>query len=91
MAILEACAVGIPVVASDVGGVGECIRQNRTGIVVPARDPQALSGALMRLLGDAELREKMAVEGRMLMAEGFRRDSMVEQTVGVYRRLLVAN
>jgi glycosyltransferase involved in cell wall biosynthesis len=87
MAVLEACAVGMPVVASDVGGVGECIRQNRTGIVVPARDPQALSEAVVRLLEDAQLRERMALEGQMLMAEGFRKETMVAETVAVYRRL----
>jgi glycosyltransferase involved in cell wall biosynthesis len=58
---------------------------------VPPRDPEALSEAVLRLLGDTELRQSMAVEGQMLMAEEFRREAMVERTAGVYRKLLTAD
>jgi glycosyltransferase involved in cell wall biosynthesis len=88
LGVLEASAVGVPVIGSEVGGLVESICHGRNGILVPARDPQALSGAVLRLLGDAHLREKMAVEGPMLMADAFRSETMVAETVTVYRRLL---
>jgi glycosyltransferase involved in cell wall biosynthesis len=50
MALLEACAVALPIVATDVGGNGEIVHDGRTGRLVPARDPAALAGAMLALL-----------------------------------------
>src|SRR6185312_12433762 len=50
MALLEACAAALPIVATDVGGNGEIVRDGLTGSLVPARDPSALAGALAALL-----------------------------------------
>ncbi|HXS03357.1 MAG TPA: glycosyltransferase [Rhodanobacter sp.] len=50
MALLEACAAALPIVATDVGGNGEIVRDGLTGTLVPARDPPALAGALAALL-----------------------------------------
>lgn len=50
MALLEACAVGLPIVATDVGGNGEIVRDGDTGRLVPARDPAALASAMLALL-----------------------------------------
>jgi glycosyltransferase involved in cell wall biosynthesis len=86
--ILEACSVGMPVVATDVGGVSECIRDGETGLVVPARDPEALSRAILMLAGDAPLRQAMAERAQAFMLEGFQSTMMVEKTVAVYRGLL---
>ncbi len=53
--LLEAAAVGVPVAATDVGGVGDVVRDLGAGIVVPAGDSTALSGATARLLADPSL------------------------------------
>lgn len=50
MALLEACAVALPIVATDVGGNGEIVRDGDTGLLVPPRDPSALARALLCLL-----------------------------------------
>jgi glycosyltransferase involved in cell wall biosynthesis len=89
--LLEASAVGVPVIGSDVGGLVECICQNRAGLVVPPRDPEALSQAISTLAEDVLLRKKMTREGQMFMLDEFRREAMVEKTVAVYRKLLAAD
>ncbi len=50
MALLEACAAALPIVATDVGGTAEIVRAGITGSLVPARDAQALAGALLGML-----------------------------------------
>lgn len=61
---LEAMAAGVPVVASDVTAVPEVVPDRRAGLLVPPRDPAALSSALVRLLEDPELRRRLGREGR---------------------------
>jgi glycosyltransferase involved in cell wall biosynthesis len=57
MVVTEALARGVPVLASDVGGVREALGDDGAGLLVPPGDPAALGAALRRWLGDAELRE----------------------------------
>jgi glycosyltransferase involved in cell wall biosynthesis len=64
LSILEAMAAGLPVVASDVGGVAELVADGETGVLVPAGEPDALARALARLLDDGALRERMGAAGR---------------------------
>jgi glycosyltransferase involved in cell wall biosynthesis len=59
MVISEALARGLPVLASDVGGVSEALGDTRAGLLVPPGDPPALAAALRAWLGDAELRERL--------------------------------
>ena len=58
--IVEALAVGTPVIASAVGGVPEVVRDGENGLLVPAGDSEALAAAIRRLLGDDELRARLA-------------------------------
>ena len=58
--IVEALAVGTPVIASAVGGVPEVVRDGENGLLVPAGDAEALAAAIRRLLGDDELRARLA-------------------------------
>jgi len=60
MALLEAQATGVPVVACDEGGVREIVAPERSGLLAKPRDPLALAGALMRLLDDPALRHRLA-------------------------------
>jgi glycosyltransferase involved in cell wall biosynthesis len=64
MSILEAMAAGLPVVASDVGGVAEAVVDGETGVLVPPGDAPALAAALERLVGDAARRRAMGAAGR---------------------------
>ncbi len=64
IALLEACASGLPVVATDVGGNREIVHDGSHGRLVPARDPEALAAALLALLDDPALRSGMAAVAR---------------------------
>ena len=90
MAILEASAVGVPVVASDVGGVAECVVHGETGLVVTPRDPETLCNAIAKLVFDPALRIHMGEAGCNLVREKFRDDQMVLATQQVYRNLLTS-
>ncbi len=58
--VVEALAVGTPVIATAVGGVAEVVRDGENGLLVRAGDPAALAGAIARFFGDAELRSRLA-------------------------------
>jgi len=62
--ITEAMASGIPVIASDIGGIGELVQEGVTGLLVPAQDAQALADGIGRLRGDPNLRAAMGRNAR---------------------------
>ena len=69
LAILEAMAVGTPVVATDVGGVRDLVHDGETGLLVPPEDPPALAAALARVLRDDALAERLRRAAAALVAE----------------------
>jgi glycosyltransferase involved in cell wall biosynthesis len=71
IAVLEAMAAGLPVVASDVGGIPELVEDAVTGLLVPAGDPGALAAALGRLLAEPRLRRELGTAGRRRARERF--------------------
>ncbi len=80
MAMLEAMSMGLPVVGSDVGGMGEAVEPGVTGDLVSPGDPAALAGALERLLADEDGRQRMGMAGRAVVERRFTRKSMVDAT-----------
>lgn len=82
--LLEALAMGCPVVATSVNGVPELIDGRRTGLLVPPRDPQALARAIRSLLSDPLVASRMASEGQTLVRERFTVDRMVANTTAVF-------
>ena len=87
--ILEAMAAAKPIVATDVGGVGEMIEDQEGGMLVPARTPSALADALIALAGDAERRERMGRAARQRLERDFAQDGMVAATDRLYRDKLL--
>jgi len=83
--LLESMAVGIPVVATAVGGNPEVVVDGETGFLVPASDPRAMADALLRLLRDPELREAMGRRGALRMVERFSTDTMVRKYEDIVR------
>jgi len=68
---MEAMACGVPVVATEVGGVREIVKDGETGFVVPPLNPQAIAHAVLRLLNDAELRRNMGERARVHAVEKY--------------------
>lgn len=86
--VMEAMFAAVPVVATDAGSVREQVVDGETGLVVAAEDPAALAGALERLAGDRDLRERMGRAGRRRAHERFTVDRMVSAYERLYVELL---
>ena len=69
--LLEAMALGTPVVATSVTGIPELVRHDDTGLVVPEHDPPALAAALDRVLRDGDLGMRLAASGRSLVERDY--------------------
>jgi glycosyltransferase involved in cell wall biosynthesis len=85
--LLDAMACGKPVVATSAGGIPEVVADGETGLLVPPRDHPALSEAIVRLLTDAPLRERLGAAGLERVRERFSAERMVRETLGVYARV----
>ena len=88
MAILEASGIGLPVVATAVGGVPEAIIEGETGRLVPKADPKSLATALLEVSRSAALRERMGEAGRANVCANFTREQMVARTLEIYEEML---
>ncbi|MBI5149268.1 MAG: GT4 family glycosyltransferase PelF [Candidatus Omnitrophica bacterium] len=86
--ILEAQAVGVPVVATKVGGVVDIIEDGRTGLLVPAKDIDAMAKAVTRVLNDKKTAAQMAVAAREKLEREFTLEQMVSRTIRVYEELM---
>ena len=69
--VLEACAAGVPVVATDVGGTSEIIEDEVNGFLVPPADPAALAGRVINLARSPLLRQEMGQRGRSIVRTRF--------------------
>ncbi|MCC6794159.1 MAG: glycosyltransferase [Candidatus Hydrogenedentes bacterium] len=86
--VLDAMACGVPVVATDAGGIPEMVRDGETGFLVPLKNPSALANAVVRAMQNENLRNGLAQNATVLVNEEFTADSMVRENVGVYEELL---
>ena len=89
-ALMQAAAVGVPVVATDVKGTREVVVNAQTGFLVPLGDAEALAERLGRLLDDAELRRQMGTRAVQYAREHFDEEQVVQRLVRVYRNALFA-
>ncbi len=85
-AVLEAMAAGLPVVATDVGGVAECVCQGETGLLVPAGNPNALADALIEMLRGEGLRRRLGRAGRERVLRHFSVESQAPKIEAVFQR-----
>ncbi|WP_237214681.1 glycosyltransferase family 4 protein [Falsiroseomonas oryziterrae] len=90
MALAEAQALGRPVVASRVGGMPEVVIEDETGLIVPPADAPALAAALVRLLGDPALRERLGRKGEAAARRRFAPEVFRAQVAARYDALLHA-
>ena len=88
--LLEAMALGTPCVSTDVTGIPEVIRDGKTGLMVPQRDPATLASALERLLANPSLRVELATRARRLIEKEFdihRNAARIRDTFGAVDRV----
>jgi glycosyltransferase involved in cell wall biosynthesis len=85
MCVVEAFGHGLAVVCTPVGALPEIVEHERTGLLVPVRNAQALASALERLLTDAPLRVRLGIQARAQHAVRFEIGGYVDRLVGVWR------
>jgi len=87
MAMLEAMACGRAVVATNVGGIPETLRDGENGLLVPARDDRALAAALAALLENGALRARLALGARATIEQHYSTEVVCGQLSAIYREL----
>ncbi len=88
LTILEAMRAGLPVVASDVGGVHEAVVDGKTGYLIPRGDVQSLATFLKILINDPELRAEMGRNARKRFEDNFTFEKMLRKTIAIYDEVL---
>jgi glycosyltransferase involved in cell wall biosynthesis len=86
--ILEAMSSGLPVIATNVGGNPELVSEGKTGVLVPASDPEAMAEAIIAYAQDPEQAQAVGRAGRIEVERHFSLDAMVGAYQGLYDRLL---
>jgi glycosyltransferase involved in cell wall biosynthesis len=88
LSVLQAMALGVPVVASGVGGIYSLVEDGETGTLVPRGDPEALAGAIRELLATPERRREQARHARELVEARFDIRRLVPDLLAFYRERL---
>jgi glycosyltransferase involved in cell wall biosynthesis len=88
LTLIEAMAAGLPVVSTGVGGVGEVIEAQRTGLLAPSGDDAALAQGVLRLAGSPRLRAELGERGRRRALALFSDDRMHDGYARLYREML---
>ena len=87
---MEASAMGVPTVATEIRGCREVVRHDENGFLVPLRDPSALAAALDRILSDPALAARLSTRARELAVTEFDEQIIFGRVAAAYRRLLAA-
>ena len=90
MVALEAMERARPVIAAEIGGLGELVRDGETGILVPAGEAEPLTEAIVRLAGDLELARRMGEAGRQRALHRFLQTFCTERTELLYEEALTS-
>lgn len=88
MALLEAMAHGIPVIATDVGGIPNVIEDGVNGFLMAVDDSESMAASLDRLLSDEGLRLSMGLAARSIVADKFAMASHVRRLVSIYEKAI---
>lgn len=89
-AISEAAVIGLPVVASRVGGIPNMVEEGRTGFLIDPHDPGQLADRLERLLCDPELRATMSARARQAAHARFSGEAVARRLLGIYQECLAS-
>jgi glycosyltransferase involved in cell wall biosynthesis len=84
MALLEVMSLGIPVVAPDIGGIGEIVEDGVSGFLVPRRNPAIFAERCLRLRRDAAMRSRFSAAARKRVREHFSSERMAKEYMNIY-------
>jgi glycosyltransferase involved in cell wall biosynthesis len=87
LSILEAMRAGLPVIATEVAGIGESVQDGETGYLVPRGDVEVLRERIRRLVTDAMLRTRLGAAGRTRFEQHFTLPLFVQNTLAVYEEV----
>jgi len=88
LSIMEAQAMGLPVIATFVGGIPELIEDNKTGILIPPQDPNIIAKAIISLLEDKQRAKQLGENAKRSIREKFSLDKMVDETERLYESVV---
>jgi glycosyltransferase involved in cell wall biosynthesis len=86
MAVIEAMASGLPIIATDVGGLRELVFDGRNGKLCSVGDVKSLAAACIQLIQNPRLRERQGNESRMIASEQFSEQRMLKEYGDIYKR-----
>ena len=88
ISLLEAMALGVPCIATNIRGNCDLIKENITGILIPAKDHFALSEAIMNLLKNPTQSKKLGLKAAKFVSENFSEKKLVKKTMGILLELI---
>jgi len=88
LTLLEVGAMGVPVVATNVGGVSEIISHNKSGLLAPPGDIKLLTNHVLHLLSEEAEANKLALQGKSIIENNFSIKTNVEKLQTVYKNIL---
>lgn len=89
--LIEGMALGKPIVASNVGGIIDLVRNGENGILVPPRDSDALGKAILQLIKNKDMAEELGKNGKAIVNPIFDVSTMIKKIDDLYESLLSTN
>lgn len=89
LSALEAMVLGVPPIASNIGGLSELIRDQETGLLVPPAESCALSEAMKLIMNDSNLRTKIASNAKKMVETNFSEDKWITKILNVYQMVTI--
>ena len=89
-ALLEAMACGLPCITTNSPGCRDAVRHEDNGLLVPIKDAEALAEEIKRLLQNPAERQRMGARGRERAEKEFNQEMIIQQTLDVYREMIIA-
>ncbi|MCJ7653167.1 MAG: glycosyltransferase family 4 protein [Actinobacteria bacterium] len=86
MVVLESMAMGTPTIVADTGGLSEIVVHEETGLKFEPGDPESLADAMLRILTDKELAERLTCDANAYLGDRYNWDRIAKMTLDVYRR-----
>jgi glycosyltransferase involved in cell wall biosynthesis len=84
---MEAASIGLPIIATDVGGTGEIIADHKTGVLIKVANTSQLEQKLRELVSDRELRKELGANARIFVEQKFSWDKIIKDWTELFERI----